>query len=107
MTYRDDAPSLRAECERLRAEVARLRAKPARVPMRWRVVSDPRWPDDWSAAASLLWTYTLVAAAVWAIGFIASGWCGWTQRYAAALAAGVALWTLAFVRRVPAEGSAR
>ena len=26
MTYRDDAPSLRAECERLRAEVAGLRA---------------------------------------------------------------------------------
>ena len=92
-------------CDALRAEVAALRAAPARVPMRWRVASDPRRPDDWSAAASLLWTYVLVAVAVWAVSFVAVGWREWTQRFAAALAAGVALWALAFVRRVPADGA--
>ena len=106
MTYRDDAPSLRAECERLRAEVAGLRAK-LHPPARWIIVRDGTCPREPEVTATMLLAMHVLASMTWAVAFVAVGWCVWTQRGALVLIVAAGLWALAFVRRVPAEGSAR
>ena len=90
MTYRDDAPSLRGECER-------LRAKPARAPMRYVL----RAGGAWVAAANACNTLVVVLD-------IADGTRGpWPIARAVWYALLWSMWALAFVRRVPVEGSAR
>ena len=90
--YRDDAPSLRAECERLTREVVRLRA-PAR---RWRVTSAGAW---WLAVANT------GATALWAVNVAGAGWTPANIGRVALNVVAWALWALTCVRRVPVEGA--
>ena len=95
MTYRDDAPSLRAECERLRAENAGLRAEPA--PTRYELAAG----GAWVATANVCNTLVVVLDAF-------DGSHGpWRVARAVWCALMWALWALAFVRRVPAAEGAR
>ena len=109
MTYRDDAPSLRAECVRLRAEVARLRARPARVPMRLVV----RPPESLGAfvAGVLATALGMIGALLVLVRFIVDGvvYSGTPREARTVIVAGVLalVWALAFVRRVPAAEGAR
>ena len=92
-------------CAALRAEVAALRAVPERVAMRWIIVRDGTCPREPEVTATMLLALHIVASLTWAVAFVAVGWCVWTQRGAAVLIVAAALWALAFVRRVPADGA--
>ena len=111
MTYRDDAPSLRGECERLRAEVARLRAKRAPTPSRWPLAL--LMPDSFAllVAGTVASALCVMGALTVLIRYVADGviYSGTPREQRVAIVAGLLalLWALAFVRRVPVEGSAR
>ena len=97
VTYRTPDPA--AELAALRAEVAALRAKPA---TRWSLNEAGR-----SEGGSGLVLVTLGAWCCEAIAFVFYGACPPVLRGAVVCAVASLLWALAFVRRVPAEGSAR
>lgn len=92
-------PAPCASCGALRAEVAALRAKPARVPMRWQIA--------WSEGSGGVFLLTLLAWATDALGFVVAGASASVLRGAAVCTVASLLWTLAFVRRVPADGGGR
>ena len=93
MTYR--APDLAAECERLRAENAGLRAEPA--PTRYELAAG----GAWVATANVCNTLVVVLD-------VADGTRGpWPVARAVWCVLLWSLWTMVYVRRVPAEGSTR